>query len=111
MGYKYLHKHQHYNPVKQNYVHVKAVRVHTKEYDKGKFFNVVVFTKNNTENISSKYVVGSSELLSCLRSFKEKRYTLAHLKVMYDRIYYYIDHPVSTHDQHVQNIRQDHPII
>lgn len=111
IGINRIQKHQHYNPVKQNHVHIKAVKVHTKEYDKGKFYNMIVFFKNNTEHINSQHVVGSSELLDCLRSFKEKRYTLAHLKVMYDRIYYYIEHPVTTHDQHVQSIRQGHPVI
>lgn len=111
IGINRIQKHQHYNPVKQNHVHIKAVKVHTKEYDKGKFYNIIVFSKNNTEHINSQHVVDRSELLDCLRSFKEKRYTLAYLKVLYDRIYYYIEHPVTTHDQHIQNIRQEHPVI
>lgn len=111
IGINRIQKHQHYNPVKQNHVHVKAVKVHTKEYDKGKFYNVVVFSRNNTQHVNSDYVVCRDELLGYLRNIKEKRYTLSKLKAMYDRIYYYIEHPVSTHDQHVQNIRRDHPVV
>lgn len=108
MGINRIVKHEQRNPVKQNEIHIKAVANIVR--DKSIVYkNLVVFTRDNVGKIYSKHCIGVSDLLGYLEAFRDKKFTNEQLIKIYKRVKFYKDQPVATMEEHVRNIRKDHP--
>lgn len=68
----YRNKEKFYNPVRQNYGHVKALQAVLSEYPNLKFIPIVVFSINSDlKTKTTSHVVYSTRLLSTIRQYRE----------------------------------------
>lgn len=83
----YKRRHKMYNPILQNYGHVKSLRFHLSDYPNLKYIPIVVFTRRSTLKVTtSSPVIYTHELVRTVQSYKEKTINESLMDEIYQRI-------------------------
>lgn len=108
LGYEDIREHRFYNPIKQNDIHIRALRRLLNKKDLV-CYSCIVFEDGDISNIDSDLVIEPSELDGfIIDSAVEDIYNQQDLLVMFNRIQYYKDNPPKTKEAHIQEVHKNH---
>lgn len=108
LGWENEIEHEFFNPIKQNDIHIRALKRLLMKNDLT-CYSCVVFEDGDISRIESEIVITPDELRNfVLDTAVDRKYSQGDLIGFYTRVQYYKDHPPKSKDEHIREIHRIH---